>query len=75
MQWGICEKFVYDICRKPNPTARFKRIVDQDPWCLKYVPDEYKSWEMCRNAVKKDPYFTKYVSDHLRTKRKQIIKK
>ena len=44
----ICEKCIYDICRKPNPSARFKRLVDQNPWLSRICPrSNIKTQVMC----------------------------
>ena len=33
----------------------WNRAVQSDPWTLKHVPDQYKTQEMCNEAVKKSP--------------------
>ena len=37
--------------------------VRMDPWLLKYVPDQYKTQEMCVKAVRDDPSSLGYVPD------------
>ena len=39
-----------------------------DPYSLEFVPDHFKTEEMCKKAVCRKPYTLRYVSDHLKTK-------
>ena len=41
------------------------KAFDEYPWwCLEYVPDKFKTKEMCNKAVDKDPLNLEYVPDH-----------
>ena len=37
------------------------------PWALSYVPDQYKTQEMCNEAVEKSPEVLEHVPEHLNT--------
>ena len=39
----------------------------EDHGCLKYVPDQYKTQEMCERAIKDDPWALEFVPDHFKT--------
>ena len=36
-------------------------VVHREPWSLEYVPDQYRTQEMCDKAVKKDLCLLEYV--------------
>ena len=38
-----------------------------EPCSLAYVPDHFKTQEMCNMAVRMEPLLLKYVADHLKT--------
>ena len=47
---------------------RYERAVLEYPWFLPFVPDKYKTQELCKTAVEKDSYcMLKFVPDHLKT--------
>ena len=39
------------------------KAVEVDPWLLKYVPDHFKTQEMCDAVVIEDPLLLRYVPD------------
>ena len=41
--------------------------IEASSWQLKYVPDQYKTQEMCNKAVRDDPSTLRYVSNWLFT--------
>ena len=43
------------------------KAVCMDPYSLEYVPDRFKTEEMCNKAVRSEPYTLRYVPDHLKT--------
>ena len=46
---------------------RYERVVLEYPRFLPFVPDMYKTQEICEIALDKDPYTLKFVPDHLKT--------
>ena len=42
---------------------------------LEYIPDDYKTQEMCKKAVEADPCLLKFVPVHLRTHCFKVVKK
>ena len=44
------------------------KAVEEDPSELRYVPDLFKSQEMCDKAVRIEPLLLIYIPDHLKTK-------
>ena len=40
-----------------------ERDVEEDPWLLECVLDQYKTQKMCDTAVSEDPYSLQYVPD------------
>ena len=38
-----------------------------DPYSLEFVPDHFKTEEMCKEAVNNKAYMLRYVPDHLKT--------
>ena len=38
-----------------------------DPYSLEFVPDRFKTEEMCNKAMRREPYTQRYVPDHLMT--------
>ena len=45
----------------------YNEIVRMDPYNLKFVPDHFKTEDMCNEAVHRDPYALRYVPDNLKT--------
>ena len=37
--------------------------VEEEPWQLHHVPDQYKTQEMCDKVVWEGPFFLQYVPD------------
>ena len=37
------------------------KTADMDPWSFRYIPDHFKTQEMCDEAVACNPYTLKYV--------------
>ena len=44
------------------------KAVDDSPWLLEYVTDQYKTKEMCDKAVKDNPFSMQFVPDWFVTK-------
>ena len=44
-----------------------KRVVEENPRLLKYVPDRFKTKEICDKAVKEDRDSLQYVPDYFMT--------
>ena len=44
-----------------------ERVVEDEPYTLKFVPDHLKTQEMCDEAVGMDPYSLEFVPDRLTT--------
>ena len=42
------------------------KTVDEEPYMLGCVPDQYITQEMCNKAVRREPYVLDYVPDHLK---------
>ena len=42
------------------------KVVRMDPWLLKYIPDHFKTQDMCYEAVEEDLSNLRYVSDHFK---------
>ena len=45
-----------------------EKAVEDGPWHLKNVPDNFKTKGMCEKAVQKDPWRLYNVPDNLKTK-------
>ena len=43
-----------------------ERAVEKNLWCLKYVPDHFKTDKMCEKAAEDEPKTLRYVPDHLK---------
>ena len=41
--------------------------VEKNPFLLKYIPDKYKTEDMCNNAVNSKPWVLQYVPDQFKT--------
>ena len=41
----------------------------ENPWVLELVPDQYKTQEMCNEAVQSDPWTLKHVPDQFVTRK------
>ena len=48
------------------------KLVEKELELFKLIPADFKSWELCRYAVKKDPLMIEYVSDWFIRKGKLI---
>ena len=40
-----------------------ERVIEKDPWVLKFVSDHLKAQRMCESALEKDPWVLKFVPD------------
>ena len=47
---------------------KYERDVLEYQWLLGFVPDQYKTPEMCERAVEKNPWLLKFVPDHYTTR-------
>ena len=48
----------------------FNRAVEKSPpWIRRYVSDQYKTQEMCNEAVKNSPWMLEYVPDQYKLKK------
>ena len=41
----------------------FEKFVEDEPETLEFIPDHFKTQEMCERAVEDDPYSLQYVPD------------
>ena len=47
----------------------YDKAVDECPWSFEYLPDRFKTQEMCNKAVDKYTWLFKYVPDIFKTQR------
>ena len=50
-----------------------KKTVEVKWWTLRYVPDQYKTQEICNKAIAEDPWFFLSVPDSFVTQKKVKI--
>ena len=60
------------VAFEDNP-AKILKIVKQNGWAIKYVPEEHKTFELCLEAVKQDVWTLVYVPEQFREKIKQEL--
>ena len=44
------------------------KVVEENPYLIKDVPDELKTQDMCEQVVENDPYLIQHVPDRLKPK-------
>ena len=54
---------------------KYNKRVRREPHSLEYIPDDYKTQEMCKKAVEADSCLLKFVPVHLRTHCFKVVKK
>ena len=59
--WYTLEEYILGFQEK------FKKRIRRDPYSLEYMPNDYKTQQMCNKAVEVDPYLLKFVPVHFRT--------
>ena len=51
----------------PGLQEVYDEVVAPSPYKLQFVPDHFKTQEMCNNAVREGTYSLRFVPDHLKT--------
>ena len=46
----------------------YERAVEENPWCLKYVPDHLRTKKMCIKAVKNEAEALEHIPEHFKTR-------
>ena len=54
---------------------KFNKRVRRDPHSLEYIPNDYKTQDMCNKAVETDRCLLKFVPVHLRTHCLKVVEK
>ena len=53
---------------KMDPQKICEKIVEKAPWMLEYVPEQFKTQEMCDKALEETPYYMLgHVPDQFKT--------
>ena len=54
---------------------KYNKRVSREPHSLEFLPDGYKTQEICNKAVEADPCILKFVPVHLRTHCFKVVEK
>ena len=46
-----------------------EKVVENEPYSLRFVPDQYKAQWMCERTIEEDSYNLKFVPDHFKTQK------
>ena len=69
----VCQCLMDDVPDKLKTQETYIKVVDCNPWQLKYVPNQLKTQGTYERAAEESPRLLKYVLDHL--KRRRFVKK
>ena len=69
----VCQCLMDDVPDKLKTQETYIKVVDCNPWQLKYVPNQLKTQGTYERAAEESPRLLKYVPDHL--KRRRFVKK